>query len=233
MRAAVLRFYSNRAETGGVHLVFLLLHLLILVYWLGGDIGAFHSAGYVIDTRRSVPERMLALKILNNVDMAPGTALILALPTGLTLACAQSWIALPVPVLAGAWVFFLAWLALFWTMHVKHMTGGLLSRIDVALRWVALAGLTLAGISGFAGIIRLPLFIALKLLVLAACFALGLVVRHQLIPMFPAVRTMLATGATPATDVVVADVLARAKIPVLTIWVLLLIAAWLGISHPL
>jgi hypothetical protein len=32
---------------------------------------------------------------------------------------------------------------------------------------------------------------------------------------------------------VVADVLARAKIPVLTIWALLLIAAWLGISHPL
>jgi hypothetical protein len=212
---------------------FLLLHLLILVYWLGGDIGAFHSAGFVIDTRRGVPERMLALTILNNVDMAPGTALIMALPTGLTLAVAQSWIALPVAALAGAWVFFLAWLALFWIMHVKHMTGGALSRIDVALRWAALAALTLAGISGLAGMIRLPLFIALKLLVLAACFGLGLVVRHQLIPMFPAVRTMLATGATPATDAVVADVLARAKIPVLTIWVLLLIAAWLGISHPL
>jgi hypothetical protein len=211
----------------------LLLHLLILVYWLGGDIGAFHSAGFVIDTKRSVPERMLALTILNNVDMAPGTALMMALPTGLTLACAQGWIALPAAALLAAWIFFLAWLGLFWTMHVKHLTGGALSRIDVALRWAALAALTLAGISGLAGMIRLPLFIALKLLVLAACFGLGLVVRHQLIPMFPAVRTMLATGATPATDAVVADVLARAKIPVLTIWVLLLIAAWLGISHPL
>jgi len=212
---------------------FLLLHLLILVYWLGGDIGAFHSAGFVIDTKRSVPERMLALTILNNVDMAPGTALIMALPTGLTLAVAQAWIALPMPAIVGAWIFFLAWLALFWTMHVKHMTGGTLSRIDVALRWATLGGLALAGVSGLAGMIRLPLFISLKLLVLAACFGLGLVVRRQLVPMFPAVRTMLATGATPATDAVVADVLARAKIPVLAIWGLLLVAAWLGINHPL
>jgi len=211
----------------------LLLHLLILVYWLGGDIGAFHSAGFVIDARRSVAERMLALTILNNVDMAPGTALIMALPTGLTLAVAQSWIALPIPALVVVWVFFSAWLALFWMMHIRHMTGGALSRIDVALRWVALTGLTLAGLSGLAGILRLPLFISLKLLVLAACFGLGLVVRRQLIPMFPAVRTMVATGPTPGTDAVVADVLARAKIPVLTIWALLLIAAWLGISHPL
>ncbi len=212
---------------------FLLLHLLILVYWLGGDIGAFHSAGFVVDTKRSVPERMLALTILNNVDMAPGTALIMALPTGLTVAVNQSWIALSIATLLAVWIFFLGWLVLFWIMHVKHMTGGVLGRIDVALRWTALAGLTLAGMAGLAGVIRLPLFIALKLLVLAACFGLGLVVRRQLIPMFPAVRTMLATGATPATDAVMTDVLARVKIPVLTIWALLLIAAWLGISHPL
>jgi hypothetical protein len=68
--------------------------------------------------------------------------------------------------------------------------------------------------------------------VLAACFALGLLVRHQLIPLFPAVGTMLTTGPTPATDAVVTDVMARAKLAVLAIWGLLLVAAWLGVSHP-
>jgi hypothetical protein len=73
-----------------------LLHLLIPVYWLGGDLGAFYSSRFMIDPARTVPERMMALKILNNIDMAPRTTLILAFPTGFTLAVAKGWIDLPV-----------------------------------------------------------------------------------------------------------------------------------------
>ena len=52
-----------------------LLHLLIPIYWLGGDLGAFYGSRFMIDPARSVPERMMALKILNNIDMAPRTTL--------------------------------------------------------------------------------------------------------------------------------------------------------------
>ena len=37
-----------------------LLHLLIPIYWLGGDLGAFYGSRFMIDPARSVPERMMA-----------------------------------------------------------------------------------------------------------------------------------------------------------------------------
>jgi hypothetical protein len=210
-----------------------LLHILILVYWLGGDLGAFYSSFYLVDPARGVAERALALKILNAVDMAPGTALILALPTGLTLASATSWLLLPPVALVAIWIFHLLWLALAWAVHLRHGAGGaLVRRADTTIRWAMLALLAALGGLGAARLLALPLFIALKMLVLAACIAAGLLVRHQLVPMIPAIRMMLTSGPTPATDAVIAGVIARTRIVVLGIWGLILVAAFLGIWKP-
>ncbi len=209
-----------------------LLHILILVYWLGGDLGAFYSSFFLVDPARGVAERALALKILNAVDMAPGTALILALPTGLTLACATSWLLLPPAALVAVWIGHLVWLALAWVVHLRHGGGAIVRRADTVIRWAMLALLAVMGGLGAARLVALPLFIALKMLLLAACVAAGLLVRHQLVPMIPAIRMMLTSGPTPATDVVIADAIARARVVVLAIWVLVLGAAFLGLWKP-
>lgn len=211
-----------------------LLHVLIPVYWLGGDLGAFYGSTFMVDPKRSVPERMMALKILNNIDMAPRTALILAFPTGFGLAVAKGWLALPVfwPVLV--WVLGLAWLALAWTVHLKHGPAGQgYKRFDIFVRYLVLAGLVGGGALGVIGQIELPLFVALKMLALAACISLGLIVRRQLVPLFPAIIQMRETGPTPETDRVIAAVNGRARISVLTIWALVLLASFLGIATPL
>lgn len=211
--------------------LFTLLHLLVLVYWLGGDLGAFYSSSFMVDPKRTLAERLMALKILNTIDMAPRTALILALPTGLALAWVKGWVVVPavVPLLVGLGG--LGWLALAWAVHLSHGGGGA-KRADMAIRWAVLAALYAAGIGGLSGLIAMPLFIALKLIVLASCVGLGLLVRRQLVPLFPAIRAMIATGATAETDAVIAGVNARARRSVITIWLLLVVAAWLGIATP-
>ena len=88
------------------------LHLLIPIYWLGGDLGAFYGSTFMTDPKRSVAERMMALKILNNIDMAPRTALILALPTGVMLGWAKGWLTVPVAVVVALVLACLAWLVL-------------------------------------------------------------------------------------------------------------------------
>lgn len=209
-----------------------LLHVLILVYWLGGDLGAFYGSNFMVDPKRTVPERMMALRILNNIDMAPRTALILALPTGVALGWMKGWLIVPGWVPAGVTLASLAWLALAWAVHLNHNGGGGLKRFDIAVRWLVLASLYIIGVAGFFKAIDLPLFIALKLIVLATCISLGLVVRHQLVPLFPAIREMAATGPTPATDAVIAGVNSRARRSVLTLWALLVFATYLGIATP-
>jgi hypothetical protein len=209
-----------------------LLHVLILVYWLGGDLGAFYGSSFLTDPKRTLPERTMALKILNNVDMAPRTALILALPTGFGLACAKGWLTLPayVPLLVA--LVCLVWLALAWSVHLSHGGNPGIKRIDIAIRWVVLAVLFAAGGLGLAGRIALPEFLALKMIILGACISLGLVVRRQLVPLFPAVRSMISDGATPATDKAIAGVISQTRPVVMLLWALLLCAAWLGIATP-
>jgi hypothetical protein len=210
-----------------------LIHVLIFVYWLGGDLGAFYGSTFMIDPKRTVTERRMALQILNNVDMAPRTALILALPTGFALAWMKSWITVPAFVPALVALASLGWLALAWAVHLNHNGGTLLKRIDIAVRWVVLIVLFGCGIAGLAKLIPLPLFIALKLIILGACVSLGLVVRRQIVPLFVAFREMVVNGATPATDAAIIRANGNARISVLTLWALLLVAAYLGIATPL
>lgn len=209
------------------------LHLLVPVYWLGGDLGAFYGSTFMVDPKRTVAERMMALKILNNIDMAPRTALILAFPTGFTAAWSRGWLEVAGSWIAIVWVVALVWLALAWAVHLRHGPGGeKVKNTDLAIRYVALGGLWGAGLAGLAGAITLPLFIALKLLALGTCIGLGLLVRRQLVPLFPAIIQMRETGPTAETDRVIAAVNSRARISVVSIWVLVLIASFLGIATP-
>jgi hypothetical protein len=210
-----------------------LLHLLVPIYWLGGDLGAFYGSRFMVDPARTVPERMMALKILNNIDMAPRTTLILAFPTGFTLAVAKGWLDLPPAAVAVAWLAFLGWLALAWAVHLKHGPAGQgLKRIDIAVRYVVLATLVAAGGAGLAGAIALPLFIALKLLVLAGCITIGLIVRRQLVPLFPAIIALRQNGPTPEGDAAIRAVISVTQPTVMVLWVLVLVASYLGLATP-
>lgn len=210
-----------------------LLHLLIPVYWLGGDLGAFYGSRFMVDPSRSVAERLMALKILNNIDMAPRTALILAFPTGFALAVAKGWLDLPAIVPVLVWIAALAWLVLAWAVHLKHGPEGLaLKRIDLAVRYIVLAALLACGVAGLAGLIALPLFIALKCLMLALCISIGLLVRRQLVPLFPAIISLRENGPTPEGDRTIAGVIAITQPTVMTLWCVVLIACFLGIATP-
>lgn len=210
-----------------------MLHLLIPVYWLGGDLGAFYGSRFMVDPARSVPERLMALKILNNIDMAPRTTLILAFPTGFGLAVAKGWVVVPAIWPLLAWCAGIAWLALAWAVHLRHgPQGATFKRIDIAVRYLVLGALVVSGVAGVAGAVPLPLFIALKLLVLALCIAIGLLVRRQLVPLFPAIVALREHGPTPQGDATIRGVIAVTQPTVMCLWAVVLVACFLGIATP-
>ncbi len=211
-----------------------LLHVLVPIYWLGGDLGAFYSSRFLTDSKRSVPERMLALKILNDIDMAPRTALIMAFPTGFTLAVAKGWITVS-PLLVGlVWLASLVWLGLAWMVHLNHgAPNPWYKSVDTGIRYLALAGLLGAGLSVVFGLLDYPLFVGLKMIILGLAIVMGLIVRVLLKPMIPAIVTLSTTGPTPDSDKMIADVLTRTRPAVLCLWALILLASYLGIATPL
>lgn len=209
----------------------LLLHALILVYWLGGDLGAFVASFVIANPQGERAARLGAARLLGDVDMAPRTALILAFPTGLTLALTRGWMAVDPVWLVPVWAAAAAWLWLAWRIHLAHGGATRARLADLLIRWLCAAGLGAAGLMALTGTIAAPLFIALKLMILAACVLTGLLVRHLSADLGPAMVALTAGQAE--ADVRIARTLAMARPAVLLIWLLLLVAALIGLWKPL
>lgn len=209
-----------------------LLHILVLVYWLGGDLGAFVASRLVADPARAPAGRVAAATILMHVDMAPRMALIFAFPTGFALAVQQGWLPADPAWIAPAFVLAGVWAVAAWMVHLKSGPDGLARRIDMAIRVAALTGFAGAGAAGLTGLIALPLFIAGKLLVLALAVFAGLMVRLVLAPFGAAFGRVAAGQGDETAETIVATSLSKARFWVFVIWAAVLGAAALGVLQP-
>jgi len=219
---------SVRGGTG-LDGLFLLLHLLVFVYWLGGDLGAFYASGLLADSRRGPTARATAANILMNVDMAPRMGLIFAFPTGFALAISRGWLAVDPVWIAPAFAFAALWAVAAWLVHLKAGPHALAGRFDTAVRWLAMGALVAVGLRGDWD---LPLFIVLKLLLLAFAIACGLMIRRALKPFGPAFAKLRVGQESEEVNIVIAGALAIAKRYVIAIWAALLAAAALGVWTP-
>ena len=209
-----------------------LLHILVFVYWLGGDLGAFYASRLVVDSKRAPAGRVAAATILLNVDMAPRMALIFAFPTGFALALHRGWLGADWLWVGAAFGLAVVWAALAWLIHLKAGPHVLAGRMDQAIRYVMMLSLTGVGVSGFLGLFDMPGFLAAKLVLLAAAIAAGLQIRRALAPFGPAFARMAAGRGDEQTDVVIATSLANAKRYVFVIWAAVIVAAALGVATP-
>lgn len=212
--------------------LFTLLHVLVFVYWLGGDLGAFYASRFLTADDVSTDRKLLAAKIVGDVDMAPRTALILALPTGLILARQVGYIDLDWIWIGALSATFLVWLGLAWKRHLSHGSEPAWMRVfDLAIRWITLAGLIAIAMASFMGHADWPLFLALKSLALALAIAMGLAIRVVLKPLGPAIGKLI--GDTPEQGTAeLKSLMGQARPLVLVIWACLLSAAFLGLWKP-
>lgn len=212
--------------------LFTLLHLLVFVYWLGGDVGVFYASTLLTDEKRAAAGRLAAGKIVADVDLAPRFCLLLALPTGLALAAVKGWLQINAGWVVAAFIAAFAWIYLVVQLHVHHAGMETMKRLDTALRFAFLALLLVAGTGGLVGAFSIPLFISLKLFVLAFAITMGLLVRRALKPFGPAYVALATDGPSPDTDKIIKSSLDRARPAVMLIWAALLLAAWLGLATP-
>ena len=211
-----------------------LAHLLLFVYWLGGDIGVFYSAIQLRDRRLSLEARQLALKILGWVDQIPRYCLVLMLPVGYSLADQLGIVVLPRIVFILLWVIAVAWLWMVWAIHHQgRPIAEKLRKIDLTWRFILAGGLLFDAWQGFNGTGHvLTTWLAAKFLILATLIFCGIMIRLRGKPMGPALRELFANGSTPELEATIQQTSARTRPFVLAIWVLLVVAAYIGISKP-
>lgn len=212
-----------------------LAHLLLFAYWLGGDIGVFYSATMIRRQALSVEARQTALRILVWVDMIPRYCLVLMLPVGYMLASAVGVVRLSPGWIGAVWVVALTWLALVVSVHHWQGTalGERLRKIDLIWRFIIVPGLVYDAWQGFRGTGHLLTdWLSAKVLILALCIVCGIGIRILGKPLAPTLKAIFTEGSTPEREAKLLQTQGRTRPLVLTIWALLICAAYIGIAKP-
>ncbi|WP_216893097.1 hypothetical protein [Nocardia alni] len=222
----------------------ILLHLVLFVFWLGGDLGVFYSSRFVINPELTPMARSAALAIMSGLDLGPRICLVLFLPSGLTLMALDPHgaslfgIALfPWWFVASVWVFALIWLALTVTEHRTHGRLAAVHRGDLAIRIVVVAGMAAGGLyTLFAhapfGVTTNPKWLGGKIILYCVAIAAGLGIRITLRPFGAAFAALLTSGSTPEVERTLRRSIDGCLPYVWAIWGSVLGAAALGVLKP-
>ena len=210
------------------------LHVLLFVYWLGGDAGVFYSSTFVTNTRLSRDARLTAFKIFMNLDMLPRYCLALMLTVGGVLA---EFIGYDHPAWQTAAIIALGpiWVWVVHTIHVKEGTdfGKKLAALDRQFRvFMIIAIVASVAYHWVTGPLRPYPWLAAKLLIFAFLIFCGFMIRLKIPPFIDGFRTLAASGPTPESDRQMTDGMAACRPYVLIIWAGVAISALIGVLKP-
>lgn len=217
-----------------LHDLFLIIHLLLFVYWLGGDLGVFYSSGMVIDPSLSNEARVTAAKIMVNLDLVPRICMSLMLTVGGVLS-ELIGIEHPTWQMAGIILLGPAWLTMVLFIHFNEgkPINKTVTRVDYIFRWILVIYLLASvGYSFATGRLSEAPWYGAKLAVFAGLVFCGLMIR-KFIPDYAIGIHKMATG--PVTDEdnrAMARSLGQCRPFVIAIWVGILVEVFLGVVKP-
>ena len=221
-------------EIGVAHGLARFAHILLFVYWLGGDAGVFYSSRFVVNPGLSRDARMTAAKIFVDLDMIPRYCMALMLTVGGILA---ELIGIRHPPWEMAAIVLLGpvWIAMVHSVHARQGTdaGRRLARIDIGFRWIVIGSIVASVIHSHAtGRLAGLEWFSAKLLLFAFLVFCGLMIRRNLPPFAEGFRTLATTGPTAESDALMSNSLAKCRPWVLAIWAGILASALLGVLKP-
>ncbi len=167
--------------------------------------------------------------------MFPRLAMVLIVPTGMTLAARGGLSPLAGWWLAPVWGLSLAWLFLVWTVHrpTAPAWGKKLHGLDSGVNWVLLIVVLGAAIASFAA--HEPFaenWLALKVLLYGLTLVILIAVNLLLKPFAAAFGRLLSEGSSPEVERVIKGCIDRSKPFIWAIWAIVIANTALGLFKP-
>ncbi|HHQ14838.1 MAG TPA: hypothetical protein ENK16_07390 [Chromatiales bacterium] len=217
-----------------LHDLFLIFHLLLFCYWLGGDLGVFYSSGMVVNPELTDSARVTAAKIMVNLDLVPRICMSLMLTVGGIL---SEFKGVPHPTwqMVGIVLLGPAWLAMVLTVHLQEGSelGKAVARVDYWFRVVLVIYLIISVTVSFQfGSLGQAPWVGGKLLIFAGLVFCGIMIRQFIGPYAKGIHTLATTGATDEVNAAMKRSLGQCRPFVLAIWAGLLVEVWLGVVQP-
>lgn len=181
------------------------LHIIAMVYWLGGEWGVFQTSYKVVNPALTIEERGRHMDTAYRIDIMARTGIISLLPLGLHMG--HLWGIQPFggAWLGAMWIVWALWMALTWGAFARRGTvlGNQLSLVEDWTRYLLIPALILVSASSLLGFGPFEAGIgqkwySAKLLVFGLLLIIGVTLRlimHEWRAMFP----VLAQG--PDTEV--------------------------------
>lgn len=214
------------------------LHILAMVYWLGGEWGVFQTSYNVVNRALSLEERRRHMETAYRIDILARTGILLLLPLGLHLGHIYGLQPYGGGWLTIMWSGMAAWLALTWSAFLARESdlGLRLTRIDEGLRFILIPSIFVVGFASLAG--HGPLTIGpgtywygakLVLYGFALCIGLGL----RFIMRAWTVRfRRLAAGPDPAEEAALEREIGYGRLMAYVYWVTIAGVCFLGATKP-
>ncbi|MFN7175369.1 MAG: hypothetical protein ACK4MX_00615 [Thermaurantiacus sp.] len=208
-------------------------HLLLLVFWLGGDLGVF-LLGQHFRKRHdySVQERLTLLKLLVITDMGPRTAWALMVPSSLLLLkLGPWWPTMPVWLLWAGSIVALAWLALVWDAHLHDQTprARRARALENPLKFLLTGFYLTLGIVSLMNGAPLVGLLAWKALLFGLIFVAAILIDIAFRPVGPQLMALIRQGSSDATEVPLRRTMDRTRVFVVAVYLLLFLISWLGV----
>ncbi len=215
------------------------VHILAMVYWLGGEWGVFQTSYHVTNPALALDERKRHMETAYRIDILARTGIVLLLPLGLHMGKLYGF----VPLLEGAgvwwmWAFFAVWLAMTWTAFIKRETdiGIAVTKVEEVLRYPLIAALFVLAFLSFGGsgpIVsgEANLWYPSKMALYAFALCIGLFLR-VVMRRWTARFRILAAGPDAAQEAALAREIGQARIAAYIYWVTIASVCFLGAVKP-
>ena len=210
------------------------LHIIAMVYWLGGEWGVFQTSYHVTNGNLPLEERRRHMETAYRIDILARTGIIMLLPLGFHMGFnlgaheLGGWV---MPV----WVLCLLWLGLCWAAFFTRDTdrGLMITKLDEAIRFVVIPLLVISATWSLVGDGPfLQGWYSAKVLIYGLMLVIGLALRFIMRHWVTIFRAIAANGNTPELQGRLDREIAMGRMLAYVYWIGIGSVAFLGATKP-
>ena len=211
-------------------------HVMLLVYWLGADLGVLLLALGAKNPNYTFEQRAVMLEYSMKIDFTPRLASALMFPVGLHMSSSLGLVAVSQTAFVLVWVAAIIWMGVI--IGQVALEGRPISDVlrKINLGWQGILFFALMGVGILSWTNDVPFetqWLALKIILFAMIFAMSILIDVLFAPVGPGFIKLAEYGSTPDIEREISHGINGAIVPVLIIYVLLAVIAFIGIAKPI
>ncbi len=209
-------------------------HILLMVFWLGTDIGVFVAGLQFIDPKRTIEQRSAVIGLGMIVDRFPRICFVVIVPVGLQMSFARGLLPIGSGAMSLIWLLSAVWLA---AVIAGFFVGGtpqgrVWRLLEKTFQVGGLLAFTTAAVLAWSGQWLIPGWLAGKLFAFGLMCLFSLLLDRSFAPVFAVYGVIAAQGSTPSQEATLRQHMIRTYIWVVAIYLAVLICGFLGTVKP-